>query len=515
MAKRARENEAPQGGMTLSMRFTLLMSLALAVVMSLAGAALYTTSAKVTETLQDRTLLDAVRLTGANQTVATELKQLATERELLLSLDKRLQTEFPPNEEFSRLRNELKAMWDERQAKAGELEHAISWKQIEGRGVLEYDGGKVKRFPIEVGPAKEPAYLLRYAPGLKLPVFDLLAPMSTSDSERGLLGLIIGITVVVIAVGALVSVFVASQVSGPIEAIAQDLRQISTGDLSHKTRARGVREVNVLARSIDRMTADLSAAQEAELALSVREREVALAAEVRESLAPNAAPALEGYDFGALALSAAGLGGDFHDFIAAPSGQVGLLVCDVSGRGLPGTLIGATARAYLRAELSRGEDLRTSLALVNRELARDVRRGMYVSALYALLDPGSSTLRIACAGHKLPLVHFSAATGKVALVQPEGIALGFDKGPVFESRLEIAELVLAPGDRIVILNSGPAVLKTAEGQEFGEKHVYAQVQRHGARASEDFLDRLRSVLESHANGGPLEREIAVVTLRRT
>jgi serine phosphatase RsbU (regulator of sigma subunit) len=517
MVKRTREHEAPQGGMTLSMRFTLLMTLALAAVMTAAGAALYTTSAKVTSTLQERTLLDAVRLSGKNQTIASELKQLAAERDLLLSINKRIEGGFPPNEEFTRLRNDLKGLWDQRAERAGELERSITWRQIEGQTVLEYDGGQVKRFPIEVGPSKDPAYLLRYtpgtaAPGLKSPTFDLLAPVSSVDSERGLLGLIIGITVVVIAVGALVAVFVGSQVSGPIEAIAQDVKQISTGDLAHKTRARGVREVNVLARSIDRMTADLAAAQEAQLELSVREREVALAAEVRESLAPNAAPERAGYEFAALALSASGLGGDFHDFIAAPDGHVGLLVCDVSGRGLPGTLVGATARAYLRAELARGEDLRQSLIIVNRELARDVRRGMYVSALYVLLDPAKHTVRVACAGHKLPLVHLSGGT--VKLVQPEGIALGFDHGPVFEGRLEIAEFALAQGDRLVILNSGPVVLKDAEGKEFGEKHVYAQVQRHGARTSEDFLDRLRSVLEAHSNGGVLDREIAILTARR-
>ncbi|HUR26970.1 MAG TPA: PP2C family protein-serine/threonine phosphatase, partial [Planctomycetota bacterium] len=202
------------------------------------------------------------------------------------------------------------------------------------------------------------------------------------------------------------------------------------------------------------------------------------------------------------------------DFLPTPDGQVGLLVCDVSGTGLPAALVGATARAYMRAALSRGEDLRQALFHVNRELARDVRRGMYVSALYALLDPKTQLVRIACAGHKLPLVHFSAASGKARLVHPEGIALGFDPGPIFESRLEIAELTLEAGDRLAIFNSGPAVLVDAAGKEFGEKHVYAQVQRHGARATEEFLDRIRSVLEAHTGGQAPARDVSILTARR-
>src|SRR5688572_5279747 len=373
-------------------------------------------------------------------------------------------------------------MWDDRTAKAGELERKITWRQVEGKDVLDYEGGLVQRFPIEIGPEKTPAYLLRLSgTPTGRSELDLLAPATAVQAERGLLGLIIGITLLVIAVGAVVSVMVARQVSDPIAVIADDLRQISTGDLTHTTRARGVREVNVLARSIDRMTADLSAAQEAQLELSVREREVALAAEVREALLANATPEREGYDFGALCLSSAELGGDFYDFLSTPTGEVGMLVCDVSGRGLPGTLVGATARAYLRAELARGESLREALFHVNRELARDVRRGMYVSALYVLLDPQRHVASVACAGHKLPLVHWSAATGKARLVHPEGIALGFDPGPIFEGRLELAEIEIQPGDRLVIFNSGPAVLVNAEGVELGEKQVYAQVQRFGGR----------------------------------
>jgi hypothetical protein len=114
----------------------------------------------------------------------------------------------------------------------------------------------------------------------------------------------------------------------------------------------------------------------------------------------------------------------------------------------------------------------------------------------------------------LPLAHFVAATGKVRLVQPEGIALGFDQGPIFESRLEPAEVKLEPGDRLAIFNSGPAVLVNPAGAEYGEKQIYAQVQRHGARSSEDFLERLRSVLEAYAAGTPLARDISIVTARR-
>jgi len=514
MAKRTRDHEAPTGGMSLSTRFTMFMTLALTAVMAIAGGVLYTSAARVTSTVQERTLIDAVRLTGQTLKAESSLRALETERALLAAIDKRISEAFPPSNDVTMLRNDLRSMSNERAAKIRELEGISNWRQVEGQGVLEYDDGKIKRFPIVLGADNQPAYLMRYLPAHGERSIDFLAPATTVEAERGLMGLIIGITLVVIAVGALVSVLVARQVSEPIEAIAADLRQISTGDLNHTTRARGVREVNMLARSIDRMTTDLAAAQEAQLELSVREREVALASEVRESLLANATPEREGFEFGALCLSAPDLGGDFYDFIPTASGEVGLLVCDVSGRGLPGTLVGATARAYLRAELARGGDLREALFHVNRELARDVRRGMYVSALYVRLDPQTSRATVACAGHKLPLLHCIAATGKVRLLQPEGIALGFDRGPMFEGRLELVEIAVAPGDRLVIFNSGPAVILNPEGAEYGEKHLYAQVQRHGAQPTAEFLERLQSVMEAYAQETPLPRDVSILTVRR-
>ena len=513
MARRKRELAGSKTAMSLATRFTLSMTLALTAVMTAAGVALYSNAAKVTASVQTNALVYAVRMTGTNQQIDSELKRLEIERQLLESLEKFVATNYAGKAEFTKLRNELKTMWGTRTTKKAELELNLPWRQVEGQPAVDI-GEQVKRMPIEIGSTKAKASLLRYSTGDRASDFDLLTPFSTVEAENQLLGVIIAIIVAAIGVGALVSVLVASQASRPIVAIADDVRHIATGDLAHTTRARGVHEVNVLARSIDRMAADLSAAQEAKLELSVREREFALVSEVRESLRPNATPVQSGYEFAALGMSAANLGCDFHDFISTPGGGVGLLVCDVSGRGLPGTLVGATARAYLRAELTGRDDLREALFHVNRELARDVRRGMYVSALYVLLDPKTHVVRIACAGHKIPLVHFVAATGKLALVQPEGIALGFDKGPIFESRLELAELKLEAGDRLTIFNSGPAVLVNSEGKEFGEKNLYAQVQRHGARSSEEFLDRLRSVLEAFAGGTALERDISILTSRR-
>src|SRR5687768_4827960 len=122
MSKRTRELEAPQGGMSLSMRLTLVMSLALAAVMSLGGVALFKSASRLTSTVHESTLFEAVRLTGENQLVIGELRRLAAERDLLASIEKSVGEVNPTTPELSKLKSDLRAMRAERATRMGEVE---------------------------------------------------------------------------------------------------------------------------------------------------------------------------------------------------------------------------------------------------------------------------------------------------------------------------------------------------------------------------------------------------------
>ena len=341
----------------------------------------------------------------------------------------------------------------------------------------------------------------------------LLVP-GTSRVGKDLLGMIVGITIVVILVGAAVAFWVASQVSRPIHRLIQDVRQIAKGDLRHKTHSVGSGEIELLSRSLDRMTLDLGEAESTRLELSIREREMGLATGVREALLPLATPLVEHYDVGAAHLNTETLGGDFHDFIEREDGRIGLLVCDVSGQGIPAALVGATARSYLRGELHRTDDVAVALARVNRWLAGDVRRGMFVTALYVLIDPTIGRATVACAGHKMPLLRLSRGDGRLRSIHPDGIALGFDKGPVFERRLEVAEIAIEPDDRLVLTNSALLSIRNPDGRELGEKAFFSRVAKHAELETTAFLKALRRDVEGFVGEAGLSSDISLVTITR-
>ena len=460
MSRRGRETDVRVGGLSLWAKFVLSTSVALVVVMTVGGFLLYGAARRVADAHRSETLVEAVELTG-------------------------------------RLGH-------------GRVE------QVSGEARQMSQSG-VRRFDVTAGEGADRRRLWLYqypsdaggGGGARL-----LVPQNEGEAGESLLGIIVGVTFFVLLAGVVVSYAVANQVSKPLASIIDDVRQIANGNLAHRIRVQGGGEVAHLARAIGRMTDSLLEAQDAQVELGVREREIEVAAEVREALLPQSTPEVPGYQLGALHVGSPQPGGDFHDFVELEDGRVRMLVCGVSGEGVPGALVGATARAYLRAELMRPDDMAEVLKRVNRELARDVRRGMYVTALVVTLEPGAHRASVACAGHKVPLVRFTAADGKVRTVHPEGIALAFDKGPVFDRTLAAQELELAPGDRLVLANEGALRVEDPDGNELGEKAFYRAVLRGAAGPTRALLDSLERTFEQHAADAEFPNDISIVSVSR-
>ena len=456
-----RDRDSSGGGLSLRLRFTLTMSIALAIVMIGAGYLLSQGVTNAAKIAFERRVGESVELTVA-------------------------------------------------EVRAG------NYKQDGDTAVL-IPGTNTKRFPVHYGlldgrSEKAEIYAADGEEGAR-PVL-LLVPDDSGRSGRGLLDLILGITACVIVVAGVVSLIVANSVATPIQALVDDVRQIARGNFMHRTHVRVGGEVRALAREIDKMAASLNDAQAAELDLVAREREMEVADEVRESLLPEGTPQVIDFDLQALQIGCPTPGGDFYDVLEYSDGRVGLMVCEVSGTGIPGALIGATARAYLSSILPRSANVTEGLRMVNRHLAKGVRRGMYVTSMFALLDPRTGEVEVACAGHKVPLLQFVAADRKVLQFQPEGIALGFDKGPVFDRTHARIKIALAPGDRLLLSNTGPLQVQNSQGEELGEQAFYRIAHKKAFASSEEFLGTIDSALDTFAGEEDFPHDISVITIRR-
>ena len=343
----------------------------------------------------------------------------------------------------------------------------------------------------------------------------LMVPEIREPIRDTLFGIVLPIVAAMVLVGVGVAFWTANQVTRPLAQIIKAVRQISISDPRYRGRVTGGgSEIASLSRALDRMSDELEGARDTELELSTREAEIDLAAEVREKLLPLTTPLVDGLDVGAAHLASPELDGAFHDFIELDRGRVGLLVGEVGAAGLPAALIGASARAFLRSALSRTDDLAAAFAEVNRELARESLSGTFVSALYALVDLAEGSATVACAGHRIPLLRVAASDGKLRTFQPGGLALGLDRGPVFERRLEIQKLELAPGDRLVLATSSAVMVANDDEEELGERGFFEIVHRNAALDTQGFVRSVRRALDGYCGDRGFPGDVSIVTVQR-
>jgi len=316
-----------------------------------------------------------------------------------------------------------------------------------------------------------------------------------------------------LAVGAGLSWAVGKRLMRPLVRLEEDMQIVAGGDLAHRTVAQRNDEIGALAHAFDAMTQSLAEAQQRERETAASRHQMTVAGEVASSLFPAHLPAIEGFDLAGHHEASGTLSGDYYDVLELPGGRVGLLVGSASGTGVPAAMVMAMARSFIAAVARDQADPGAILRQVNALLSGDLRRGMYVTVLLAVLDPGEASLSIANAGHP-PLLLARGGGASLAAVHSEGIALGFDKGPVFDHTLKVVRLQLAAGDRAVLYTPGISRVTGADGSQLGEPRFAGLVKREAGHPAEVFVQRVAATVRKFAGDRALSGDVTLLTLGR-
>jgi sigma-B regulation protein RsbU (phosphoserine phosphatase) len=196
------------------------------------------------------------------------------------------------------------------------------------------------------------------------------------------------------------------------------------------------------------------------------DRDLEIARDIQRVLLPSADPVFPGYEISGLSLAAGHLSGDYFDFIPLGGDRLAVAIADVSGKGVPASLIMAMCRGVLRREALDATMPGDVLRRVNSLLYPDIKEDMFISMAYAILDGPDGKFTLARAGHDAPLL-FRAATREVEKLSPKGMALGIDSGEVFNRVCADLSLVLGPGDCILLYTDGATEALNADGVEYG------------------------------------------------
>jgi serine phosphatase RsbU (regulator of sigma subunit)/anti-sigma regulatory factor (Ser/Thr protein kinase) len=247
--------------------------------------------------------------------------------------------------------------------------------------------------------------------------------------------------------------------------------------------------------------------QEAEIRNRERlEQELRVAHLIQQQFLPKELPELGGWQVSAYYQAAREVGGDFYDFIELPEGKVGVVVGDVTDKGVPAALVMATTRSILRSDAPRLESPAKVLERANDLLVPDIPAQMFVTCLYGVLDPSTGRFRFANAGHNVPYV---ATEDGVAEVRATGMPLGLMPGMTYEEK----EYKLRPGDAVLFHSDGVAEAHDAGGDMFGFPRLMKLVEN--AR-DDDVIDVVLTDLHGFTGAAwEQEDDITLVTLRRS
>lgn len=329
--------------------------------------------------------------------------------------------------------------------------------------------------------------------------------LSSLTSSMYMVGLI------ALLVSTVTCVSIAQWVVKPAKILIKDMNIVAGGNLDHKTRAHSTDEIGQIAVEFNEMTRKLLVAHEAEKEAERLENELDMAREIQMKLLPPRVPSVKGLDMDAVYKPAKEVGGDYYDFFPIDKEHLGIIVADVSGKGIPGSMVMATTRTILRFVASGNTSAADTLAKTNAIVAADIKRGMFVTAFYLVFDARRRTLLCSSAGHN-PMV-VVRSNNQVELVNPNGIALGFDKGPIFQRTIKEQQIQLQQGDRIVLYTDGVVEAMNSKNEEYTDERFYAFCKKAQELDSKGFIKALLADLDSHKGKADQHDDITIVTIK--
>ena len=243
------------------------------------------------------------------------------------------------------------------------------------------------------------------------------------------------------------------------------------------------------------------------------DHDLEIAREIQAILLPSSPPAVQGYELSGINVPARQVSGDYYDYIRVDERRVGVAIADVSGKGVPASLIMAMCRSVIRSEAVGKISAAEVLRRVNQQLYPDIKEDMFISVAYFILDTQTNQVTLARAGHDAPL-WYRAADKSVEKLTPKGMAMGIDSGEVFNRVCADYSFELAPNDCLLLYTDGATEALDEEGLEFGLPRLVQALQASAPHGAPGIIKRLTEDVKNFAGTYPQHDDITLIAIRR-
>ena len=244
------------------------------------------------------------------------------------------------------------------------------------------------------------------------------------------------------------------------------------------------------------------------------DHDLEIARDIQRILLPSESPAINGFQISGINVPARQVSGDYFDYIRVDEERLGVAIADVSGKGVPASLIMAICRSVLRAEAARNPSPADVLRKVNRQLYPDIKEDMFISMAYLVLDHQHYGVTLARAGHDAPL-WYQGQSQTVTPVKSPGMVVGIDSGSVFDRLTVDFSVPLERNDCLVLYTDGVTETLNSEGDEYGVDRMTQSVRASANDGAQAIVKRIIEDVREFTGSVPQNDDITVIAIRKT
>jgi phosphoserine phosphatase RsbU/P len=244
------------------------------------------------------------------------------------------------------------------------------------------------------------------------------------------------------------------------------------------------------------------------------DHDLEIARDIQRVLLPAEPPSVNGFEISGINVPARQVSGDYFDYIKVDEERLGVAIADVSGKGVPASLIMAICRSVLRSQAAQNPSPADVLKKVNRQLYPDIKEDMFISMAYLILDHVHNGVTLARAGHDAPLL-YKRSSQSVTPVKPPGMVVGIDSGNVFDRITGDFPIRLERDDCLVLYTDGITEALDADGNEFGVERTMQSVRASAGHGAQAIITRLIDDLRNFVGSHPQNDDITLIAIRKT
>lgn len=240
-------------------------------------------------------------------------------------------------------------------------------------------------------------------------------------------------------------------------------------------------------------------------------KELEVARIVQMSFLPKSNPEFEGLDIASTCIPAFEVGGDYYDFIKLDDKKLGIIIGDVSGKGTQAAFYMTLAKGFIKAIAKTSNSPSKVLAKMNELFYENVERGRFISMIYAIVDTEHNIIKIARAGHN-PVI-MKESEDKINLISPKGLALGLEKGQLFEQIITEVEEKLEKGKSFIFYTDGFTEAIDKKGDEYGLDRLSEIADKNFYKSADEIIQNLVTDVTSFIGKAKQHDDMTIVVVK--